>query len=112
MKKITTEEKRRREARMVEEMIYAYCKKNHSTTDTLCEACNALLEYARARTDSCPFMEQKNFCSSCKVHCYKPDMRERIRTVMRMTGPWMLIHHPIMAISHIIEEYREKRRKK
>ena len=34
-------------------------------------------------------METKTFCSACKVHCYKPEMREQIRTVMRWSGPLM-----------------------
>ena len=31
--------------------------------------------------------EEKTFCSNCTVHCYRPEMRERIRTVMRYAGP-------------------------
>ena len=31
-------------------------------------------------------MEQKTFCANCKVHCYKPEMREQIRKVMRFSG--------------------------
>ena len=36
-------------------------------------------DYAWARSDHCPFMEAKTFCSNCKVHCYRPEMREQIR---------------------------------
>lgn len=32
-------------------------------------------------------METKTFCSNCKVHCYKPEMREKIRDVMRFPAP-------------------------
>ena len=53
--------------------------------------------------DSCPFMETKTFCSKCQVHCYKKDMREKIKEVMRFSGPRMLFHHPIIAIRHLIE---------
>ena len=28
-------------------------------------------------------MKEKTFCANCKVHCYKPEMREQIRQVMR-----------------------------
>ena len=38
---------------------------------------------ADARLDRCPFRDEKPTCSNCLVHCYKPDMRERIREVMR-----------------------------
>jgi hypothetical protein len=54
-------------------------------------------------------MESKTFCSNCKVHCYKPEMREKIREVMRFSGPRMILHHPITSIRHVIESNKEKR---
>ena len=56
------------------------------------------------------FMETKTFCSNCRVHCYKPQMREEIRNVMRFAGPRMLFYHPIMAIRHVITSAKEKKR--
>ena len=53
--------------------------------------------------------EGKSFCSNCRVHCYKPDMRQ-IRTVMRFSGPRMVFYHPVMAIRHLIESWKEKHR--
>jgi len=104
-----TEKKRDREKRVVSEMIELYCRKNHSQGNgSICEDCGKLIEYAVDRSDKCPFMEQKTFCSNCKVHCYRPDMREKIRTVMRFSGPRMVMYHPVMAIRHIIESKREK----
>ena len=35
----------------------------------LCRKCVELNEYARKPSDKCPFMENKTFCSNCKVHC-------------------------------------------
>ena len=37
-------------------------------------------------------METKTFCSNCKVHCYKPEMRKKIRAVMRFSGPRMIFY--------------------
>lgn len=102
--------KREREKAMVSQMIALYCKKKHRTKHGLCPECAALNAYARQRSDKCPFMETKTFCSNCKVHCYKPDMRERIREVMRFSGPRMLFHHPIAAVRHVIETKKEKKR--
>lgn len=63
--------KREREKTMVSEMIALYCRKNHGTKKKqLCEDCTALEAYARLRSDKCPFMETKTFCSNCRVHCY------------------------------------------
>ena len=101
--------KRQREKETVSLMIAIYCRKKHGSKE-LCPECAALDAYARQRSDKCPFMETKTFCSNCKVHCYKKDMREKIREVMRFSGPRMIVYHPVMAIRHVIESKKEKRR--
>ena len=106
----STESKREREKQTVALMIRLYCRKKHGTKDELCHECQKLHDYAMLRSDKCPFMETKTFCSNCKVHCYKPDMREKIRDVMRFSGPRMIFHHPVMAIRHVIESKKEKKR--
>ena len=107
------DKKRADEKLLVSEMITLYCRKQHrSPKGTLCPECRALQDYALARIDRCPFMETKTFCSACKVHCYKPEMREKIRAVMRFSGPRMLLYHPILAIWHLICSMREKRKAK
>ena len=107
----TVQTKREREKRMVTEMIKLYCKKQHHTKGgELCSECDELNEYAKLRRDKCPFMETKTFCSNSKVHCYRPVMREKIRTVMRFSGPRMLLHHPIWAIRHVAETKSEKKK--
>lgn len=100
--------KREREKETVSLIIAIYCRKKHGGKQ-LCPDCAALDAYARLRSDKCPFMETKTFCSNCKVHCYKKDMREKIREVMRFSGPRMIFHHPIMAIRHVIESKKEKK---
>ena len=105
------DQKREREKKVVSEMIALYCRGNHGRKKgELCPECEALSKYARDRSDKCPFMEQKTFCSNCKIHCYKADMREKIRAVMRWSGPRMIFHHPVMAVRHVIESKKEKRR--
>lgn len=103
------ESKREQEKRTVALMIRLYCKNKHGMTSELCPDCQALHDYAMLRSDKCPFMETKTFCSNCKVHCYKKDMRDKIREVMRFSGPRMIFYHPIMAIRHVIESKKEKR---
>lgn len=105
-----TQTKREREKRMVSQMIALYCRKKHHTRGDLCPQCAALDAYAKMRADKCPFMETKTFCSNCRVHCYRPDMRTRIREVMRFAGPRMILHHPVAAIRHVVETKKEQRR--
>lgn len=111
MKKQTVTQKREKETEVVSLMIALYCRGNHGTKKgQLCPECQALADYASARVANCPHMETKTFCSNCKTHCYKPAMREKIRNVMRYSGPRMLFHHPAMAIRHVIESKKEKRK--
>ena len=85
------DQKRADEKMLVSEMIALYCHRQHKTPKgSLCPECRQLHDYALTRIDKCPFMETKTFCSACKVHCYKPEMREKIRAVMRWAGPRML----------------------
>lgn len=98
-----------REKAMVSQMFSLYCKKNHKVKSGLCPGCAELAEYAKQRSDKCPFMETKTFCSNCRVHCYKPEMREKIRAVMRFSGPRMIFHHPVAAMRHLIETKKEKK---
>lgn len=107
---MTVEEKRQFEKVMVTDMIALYCRKKHGGKTEMCPECAALSEYACMRSDKCPFMETKTFCSNCTVHCYKPQMREKIRAVMRFSGPRMLFHHPVTAMRHVIESKKEKRK--
>lgn len=87
-------EKREKEKQIVQLMIELYEKKKKvDLTD--------LKEYAFLRIDRCPFMENKTFCSQCKVHCYNKENREKIKEVMRFSGPRMLFYHPILAIKHM-----------
>ena len=105
------EAKREREKKVVSFMIALYCRKNHGTRKgELCPECRELADYAVSRSDHCPFMETKTFCSNCRVHCYKPEMREKIKKVMRFSGPRMMLYHPVMAIRHVIEMMKEKKR--
>lgn len=106
--KNTVEAKRLREKEIVSKMIVIYCKKKHGTGQGLCSDCAALEAYAGMRSDKCPFMETKTFCSNCSVHCYKPEMREKIRSAMRYSGPRMLCYYPVAAVRHVIESKREK----
>ena len=105
-----TQTKREREKRMAAQMIALYCRKKHHTRGGLCAQCAALDAYAKMRADKCPFMETKTFCSNCRIHCYKPDMRAKIREVMRFAGPRMILHHPVAAIRHVVETKKEQRR--
>ncbi len=96
-----------RENKTVKTMIAMYCRGNHHGK-VLCSECNELAEYTAKRLYKCPFGEGKTTCAKCPVHCYKPEMRQKIRTVMKYSGPRMIYRHPISAVYHIIDSRRKK----
>ncbi|NBJ17032.1 MAG: nitrous oxide-stimulated promoter family protein [Dehalobacter sp. 4CP] len=53
--------------------------------------------------EKCIFDEKKPICAKCKIHCYKAEMRQEIKKVMRYSGSKMLIKHPILALYHFID---------
>lgn len=93
----------RREKKTVELMIRLYCRKKEKNK-SLCPACAGLLQYACSRLDHCPWGERKTTCKHCVIHCYAPEMRERMREVMRFAGPRMLFYHPFAALRHLFSK--------
>lgn len=83
-------------------MLGIYCAGIHREKDGLCPDCDKLLQYALQRLTRCPFGEEKPTCEKCPVHCYRPEMRRRIREVMKYSGPRMLRGHPAMALQHVM----------
>jgi hypothetical protein len=98
----------RRERYTIKVMMEIYCHGYHQNRGILCADCLDLYNYAMKRIDKCPFQADKPTCAKCPVHCYKPEMREKIRIVMRYSGPWMLVYHPILTILHYRDEITKK----
>jgi len=108
-------------------MIELFCKKHHSSkshiqsseplvqrskfnvidTDSpvqspkLCIECQELFEYAIDKTSNCPLKENKSLCSKCHIHCFDKNHREKIKKVMRYSGPRILFSNPILSFTHI-----------
>jgi hypothetical protein len=95
-----------RENRTVKAMIGMYCQGHHGGHAGLCEECQALYAYAVQRTAKCVFGEEKPACGQCPIHCYRPQMKEKIGKIMRYAGPKMIYRHPILALRHLIIKRR------
>ena len=87
----------------VEKMIQYYCQKKHAS-DTICDDCSSLIAYSHQRLDACQFGEDKPTCRKCPVHCYSPSNRDKIRAVMRHSGPRMMFRAPLNWINHKLHE--------
>lgn len=89
-------------------MIVLYCRHHHGHRHVLCDECTAIREYSDFRLDKCIFGSTKPVCAKCRVHCYKPEMREKIRDVMRFSGPRMIFTNPYLALMHVADKYTFK----
>jgi hypothetical protein len=104
-----------REEKTIAAMIALYCRDHHAGApaaagdaavapgDGLCAECGDLLHYARLRLEKCRYGAGKPTCANCETHCYRPAMRERVREVMRYSGPRMMRRHPMLAVAHLVD---------
>lgn len=95
-----------REKETVSKMIGIYCRRKHRQKN-LCKECRKLLTYAHKKLSLCPYGEKKRACFNCHLRCYKPEYRDKIRAVMRYSGKWMLILHPVYSIKHLLNKVSE-----
>ncbi len=95
-----------REMATVSAMIEIYCRNHHTPGIDPCDQCRKLETYATQRLLNCRFQEDKPTCGNCPVHCYKSSMRQVIIEVMRYSGPRMVIHHPYLALRHLLDGRR------
>ncbi|PSW33385.1 nitrous oxide-stimulated promoter family protein [Photobacterium phosphoreum] len=90
-------------------MIDLYCLRHHQPNTGKfqhCADCEQFRTYVKQRLDRCPYGEKKPSCKQCPIHCYKPQQKLKSQTIMRYSGPKMLVKHPIMAIRHLIHDKR------
>lgn len=92
-----------REIKTIEKMISLYEKAHPAPNDSL-DYYQKLFSYAINRLEKCRYGEDKPACKQCPIHCYQPKMREQMKLVMRWSGPKMLLHHPILAIRHLLDD--------
>ena len=96
-----------RERLTMAKMVGIYCTDHHGGSEnSLCDECHVFLDYADVRLAKCPYGEDKPTCSNCPIHCYKPARREQVKTIMRYSGPRMLLRHPWLAITHKLDGFR------
>lgn len=96
---------RRLEAETLKKMIGIYCREVHDNRGKEpCDECAQLLHYALQRIDHCFYGEQKPVCSACPVHCYQPEMRDRIKAVMRYAGPKMIFISPLLSVRYMFRK--------
>ena len=89
-------ERLEREMKTIMVMLDLYCKSEHGR-EKLCDDCTKLKNYAFFRLTQCPFQAEKPSCQNCVIQCFKPDMRDFMKKVIRKTGTRLLLKYPILA---------------
>ena len=82
-------------------MLVIYCRGHHGRR-SLCAECDELWRYVQQRVGHCRFGSSKPTCLECSVHCFAAASREKVRAIMRYSGPRMLWRHPVLSIMHMI----------
>ncbi len=96
-----------REYRTMQCMVEIYCAGHHGGTRGMpCPACAEFLDYAGRRLEKCPYGEGKPVCAKCPIHCYKRVQREQARVIMRYAGPRMVLRHPWLSLTHLLDKLR------
>jgi hypothetical protein len=77
---------------ILREFIQIFCDTKHIDRTkkyengvSLCKACHETLNYSTWRREICS-LDPKPTCKNCKIHCYLPEQRERIKDIMRHSG--------------------------
>ena len=110
------------ELRVLRDFIAVYCRENHRTEDKspftvkdsrlrdalgdkdlmLCNDCGKLLNHGTAKLMLCPY-EPKPTCRKCPTHCYAPRYREKVRRVMRFSGPYLVKRGRLHYLLHYLQ---------
>ncbi|WP_022670537.1 nitrous oxide-stimulated promoter family protein [Hippea alviniae] len=99
------EKRIKRDEKILRKFIEVYCRENHlkkgveEYKDGLCKECYDLLQYSLNKLYNCP-LDPKPQCKHCKVHCYAPSKRKKIKEVMKYSGIWFIKHGRLDWVFH------------
>lgn len=83
-------------------MVALRCRALHGGAAP-CPACRLLLAAAEARLARCP-RDPKPACRDCPASCWPPELRARLREVMRYAGPRLPLRRPLLALKHYLKK--------
>lgn len=91
-----------KDIKVLEEFIQVFCDTKHRDrvkTSNICYECRETLTYATHRREICP-LDPKPSCKNCEIHCYEPELRQRIREIMRHSGMHMIVRGRLDLLLH------------
>ncbi|MFA5576895.1 MAG: nitrous oxide-stimulated promoter family protein [Tissierellaceae bacterium] len=97
-----------KDKRILRFMIDLYCERKHKLGLDKCPECQELYDYAAKRLTNCRYGESKPSCKKCKTHCYRPEMKEKIKRVMSFSGPRVILYRPHQYIRYLLKSNGSK----
>ena len=95
-----------REKRMVDAMVFIYCKDHHGYSNAPCVKCSKLGDYAKNRLEACQYREKKPVCGRCGLTCYNLESKGFAESVFNYAGPRMMFYHPLLGFHHLLDAFR------
>jgi hypothetical protein len=103
----------KQDIRLIGKFVEVYCNGKHQPREKLpfnlpenlgerqlCDECADFMEYSVARRLKCPLEVEKPSCKHCRIHCYAPKQREKIREIMSYAGKKMMMRGRLDYIWH------------
>jgi hypothetical protein len=111
--------KKARDLKVLRDFVSIYCREKHHSEEKdpfavkderlrqalgdsplhLCAECTRLLNHGTAKLLLCE-QDPKPMCKKCKIHCYAPGYREKIRDVMKFSGLYLVKHGRLDLMLH------------
>lgn len=103
----------KKDIRLIGKFVEVYCAGRHGAagrtlfalpaelgTRKLCPECARFMEYAVARRIRCPLEAEKPSCKHCRIHCYAPAQREKVREIMAYSGRKLIMRGRLDYLFH------------
>ncbi len=100
--------KEKRDIQILIRFVHIFCRENHRRNFKkpfsppseevaslvgrgvqLCESCSDLLAYGIRKRFRCPY-DPKPMCKKCETQCYSQNYKQKVREVMRFSGPYLI----------------------
>ncbi len=113
--------KKAKDIKVLRNFVSIFCRENHRAEEKvvfsvkdarlrqvlgdkkplLCRDCSRLLNHGIVKLLLCPY-DPKPMCKKCTTHCYAPGYREKVREVMRFSGPYLIKHGRLDMLLHYL----------
>ena len=96
-----------REYRTMHCMVQIYCADHHATAGgALCGECGEFLGLRAAPAREVPVRRRKAGLRQVPDPLLQAAQREQARSIMRYAGPRMVLRHPWLSLTHMLDKLR------